>query len=83
MYENFASVQMTILKLQNSFRVENTVCKQSSFAGGYCHISWSDLGLIRMGHSIPNQQKKSSPSQISLKIGTHVGSIGKPHQTKI
>jgi len=28
-------------------------------------------------------KKKSSLSQISLKIGTHVGSIGKPHQTKI
>ena len=34
---------------------------------------------------IPYQinKKKSSPSQISLKIGTHVGFIGKLHQTKI
>jgi len=29
-------------------------------------------------HSIPNQQKESTPLQIFLKIGTHVGSIGKP-----
>jgi len=38
---------------------------------------------VRMGHSIPNQQKKSLPSWIFMKFGTDMDSAKKLSHTKI
>ena len=46
MCENILSTQTTMLKLQNSFGVVNTVLGQSILVGCSCHIPWSDLGWI-------------------------------------
>ena len=63
-------------------KLEDCFMKVSSESG---RLERSKFGrLFYDKRVIPYQinKKKSSPSHISLKIGTHVGSIGKPHQTK-
>ena len=43
MWENVPSAQVTILKLQNSFGVVNTVFRQSILVGCSCHIPIMDM----------------------------------------
>jgi len=58
------------------------ICARTTVGeGGIDYLSGAIFSFWVIPYQINN--KKSSPPQISLKIGTHVGSIGKPYQTKL